>query len=87
MTKLAILIISLTFTGSVVAGSVVATGENDPHQGLKGGCASKDKVVRMKKLYGDDWAKQVPGHASKHEAQASGIQEPQQPQISLDRFI
>lgn len=86
MKRLAVLLASLAFAGSVAAGSFVATGEKDPHHGLKGGCSSKDKVARMKKLYGDDWAKQVPGHAFKQEAQASTV-EPAQRKIPLDRFI
>ena len=87
MRRFMLIMISLAFAGSAIAGSVVAVGEQDPHHGLKGGCESKDKVARMKKLYGDDWAKQIPGHRFKQEAQASSVDKPDTEKLRLDRFI
>lgn len=62
MKRLLVLVSLVLLAGSVNAGSF--HGE-DPHKGLMGkGCDSKEKVAKLKEMFGDDYMAQHPhpGH-------------------------
>ena len=68
--KLIALLLGMMIGSGAWAGTLGADS-TDPHQGLSGGCASKAKMAKMKKLHGDDWAKQKPSAKITEEAKAN----------------